>query len=288
MIGIFDSGVGGLTVVKEVKKKLPGYDLIYFGDTARVPYGNKSAELIKQYALEDAQFLLSRGAKLIIVACNTASAVALDYLRANISVPVFGVIQPALQAALEMTQNNRVGVIGTRATVNSGAFQKCLLALQGPDNSIDNRDVQKPAFMRKRSVKNHSLIKKTKLFFQAAPLLVPLIEENYLDRPETARILKHYLQPLKAEQIDTLILGCTHYPIIQSLIEKKLKQVKVINSAERVSQELKDFLGHNQSIDRSLAKRREARFFVSDLTPHLTDIAKQFLGQRINLEVVEL
>lgn len=288
MIGIFDSGVGGLTVVKEVKKKLSGYDLLYFGDTARVPYGNKSDLLIKQYALEDARFLIEHGAKLIIVACNTASAVALDYLRSHISMPIFGVIEPAMRAALENTKNGRVGVIGTRATVNSGAFQKCLLTLQGPDTRLELQDVQKPAFMRKHVKQNHSTIKKTKLFFEPAPLLVPLIEENYLARPETARILKHYLQPLKASQIDTLILGCTHYPIIQSLIETKLKQVKVINSAERVVQELKDFLTQNQSVDRSLSKRRQDRFFVSDLTPHLADIAKQFLGQRINLQPVEL
>lgn len=288
MIGIFDSGVGGLTVVKEVKKKLSGYDLLYFGDTARVPYGNKSDLLIKQYALEDARFLIEHGAKLIIVACNTASAVALDYLRSHISMPIFGVIEPAMRAALENTKNGRVGVIGTRATVNSGAFQKCLLTLQGLEVSHELQDVQKPAFMRKHVKQNHSTIKKTKLFFEPAPLLVPLIEENYLARPETARILKHYLQPLKASQIDTLILGCTHYPIIQSLIETKLKQVKVINSAERVVQELKDFLTQNQSVDRSLSKRRQDRFFVSDLTPHLADIAKQFLGQRINLQPVEL
>lgn len=289
MIGIFDSGIGGLTVLKEIKKILPQYDLVYFGDTARVPYGNKSTNLIKQYAQADADFLWKMGAKIIIVACNTASAVALDDLRKNFTVPIFGVIQPALQSALQVTKSGRIGVIGTRATVNSGAFTKELKVL-----NIDNEEdksvaaINVPAYVRKQQKVKKSAIKKIKIFYQAAPLLVPLIEENYIYKSETIKIVKQYLHPLKKEQIDTLILGCTHYPIIYDLISAKLKNVKIVNPATQVAQELKDFLLNNPEIDRSLAKRKQARYFVSDLTPNLNDVAKNFMGKNINLELAEI
>jgi len=289
MIGIFDSGIGGLTVLKEIKKLLPLYDLVYFGDTARVPYGNKSANLIKQYAKTDADFLLKMGAKIIIVACNTVSAVALDDLRKNFTIPIFGVIQPALQAALQATKSGKIGVIGTRATVNSGAFTKELKVLNlntEEDKSIATINV--PAFVRRQQKIKKTTNKKIKIFYQSAPLLVPLIEENYIYKSEAIKIVKQYLQPLKKEQIDTLILGCTHYPIIYDLIATKLKNVKIINPAVRVAHELQDFLLNNPEIDRSMAKRKQVRYFVSDLTTNLSEVAQNFMGKNINLEPAEI
>ncbi len=287
MIGIFDSGIGGLTVVKEIKKILPQYDLVYFGDTARVPYGNKSTDLIRHYAEKDADFLLQQGAKIIVVACNTVSAVALDYLRSKISVPIFGVIKPALQAALQVTKSGRIGIIGTRATINSGAFTKELKVLS-VNQSEDQTSINIPAFVRRRQKIKQSVNKKIKIFFQAAPLLVPLIEENYVHKPEAVRILRQYLQPLKQAQIDTLVLGCTHYPIIYDLIHSKMKNVAIINSATYLAQELKEFLTTNPEVDRNLFKRQQVRYFVSDLTPHTNDVAKNFMGKNINLELADV
>lgn len=289
MIGIFDSGIGGLTVLKEIKRLLPFYDLVYFGDTARVPYGNRSSALINQYAQEDANFLIKMGAKIIVVACNTVSAVALENLRNNFPVPIFGVIQPALRAALQVTKSGRIGVIATRATISSNAFTKELkvLNLHGKENITDS-NINVPAFVRRQQQIKKTADQKIKIFYQIAPLLVPLIEENYIYKSEAVKIIKQYLQPLKKEQIDTLILGCTHYPIIYDLISTKMKNAKIINPALQVAKELKDFLLSNPDIDRSLSKRKQIRYFVSDLTPHLNDIAKNFMGQNINLEKVEI
>lgn len=291
MIGIFDSGIGGLTVVKEIKKTLSAYDLVYFGDTARVPYGNKSTKLIQKYALQDAEFLLSKGAKVIVVACNTASAVALDFLQDKLDIPVFGVIEPAVRAALAATKNGNIGVIGTRATVNSGVFDRAIRVIRTASNEKDKvKDVNVPAFMRKggRRIKEKYLKTKIRVFSQAAPLLVPLAEEGYIDRPETVRIIKRYLMPLKLKSIDTLILGCTHYPILKSAIQAKVKDVIVIDSASYVAKDLKQYLSVNTDLDRQLSKRKEERYFISDLTPNSQEVAQRFLGKKINLEQVLL
>lgn len=287
MIGVFDSGIGGLTVVKQIKRILPQYDLIYFGDTARVPYGNKSEALIKQYALQDAKFLIKHGAKVIVVACNTVSAVALEKLRSDLAVPFFGVIEPAWQAAVAATVSGRIGVIGTRATINSNVFLKQLKAMKNDSPIEVNSALNEPAFLRKNRALPKKLKFKLKLFSQTAPLLVPLIEENYFNKPETVKILKQYLYPLKQAQIDTLILGCTHYPIIYDLIAKKMKQVRIIDSAASVARQLSDYLDTNQDLARSLSRRGQTRFFVSDLTPHLNIVARNFMGKSINLESTE-
>jgi len=289
MIGIFDSGIGGLTVVKAIKKALPSYDLVYFGDTARVPYGNKSEDLIKQYAQEDTEFLIGKGAKIIIVACNTASAVALDYLRSNFDIPIFGVIEPAIAGALAATVNGNIGVIGTRATINSGIFEKLLknFNLSEQNKKID-KDVNIPAFMRKQGVKRVKDKIKINIFSQPAPLLVPLAEEGYLHRPETIKIIKYYLIPLKVKQIDTLILGCTHYPLLKNLIQTKMKHATLIDSAVYTAEDLKKYLSANTDIDRSLSKRKYESYYVSDLTIHTQNIAQKFLGKKINLEYIKL
>jgi glutamate racemase len=262
MIGVFDSGVGGLTVVREIFQKMPEYQIVYFGDTARTPYGTKSKETIIKYAQEDAKFLLEKGAKIIVIACNTASAFASEVLRNELGVPVFEVITPTVKKALRVTKNKKIGVIGTRATIESGIYEKLLKEWS---NEIEIQVIS-----------------------QACPLLVPLVEECWLDKPETKRIVKKYLQPLKNKQVDTLILGCTHYPVLKDIIQRYIgRRVKLVNSAEEVVNELKNFLDNHHSLAQSLIKGSEHKFYVSDLTPQLSRIAEKLLGRAVKLEKVE-
>ncbi|MBI5072112.1 glutamate racemase [Candidatus Falkowbacteria bacterium] len=261
MIGVFDSGVGGLTVVREIFKKLPDYKIIYFGDTARTPYGTKSKETIIKYAREDAKFLLDHGAKIIVIACNTASAVAADILRKESGVPVFEVIMPAVRAALSATKKGKIGVIGTRATVSSGVYETMI--------KKDNQGIQ--------------------VISQPCPLLVPLVEEAWLNQPETKKIVRKYLQPLKNQQIDTLILGCTHYPVLKNIIKSRIgKKVVLVDSAEEVVRELKEFLAKNSGVEKSLGKDGSHKFYVSDLTPQVPKIAEKLLGRVVKMEKVEV
>jgi glutamate racemase len=261
MIGIFDSGIGGLTVVREVLDKLPQYRIVYFGDTARTPYGTKSQKTIIEYAIEDTEFLLSQGAKIIIMACNSASSVAFETLRERFSVPIFEVIRPAVEKTLRLTQKQRVGVIGTRATIGSGIYER-LLKEARPEVQV---------------------------FSQACPLLVPLVEEGWLKRPETKRIVRKYLFSLKIKQIDTLVLGCTHYPLLKPIIQAKMgRRVAVIDSSQEVALWVKGYLEKNPEIGDSLTPMGDQdghRFFVSDLTPTFEHIASQFLGRPIRLEL---
>src|SRR5712671_6211236 len=204
-IGVFDSGIGGLTVVRALRELLPNENIFYLGDTARVPYGNKSAETVERYALELAKMLIAENAKLIVVACNTVSSVAIPKLRANVSVPVIGVIEPGAQAAIAITRNRHVGVIGTRATIRSGAYENALRALN--------------VHVRVTS--------------QACPLLVPLIEEGMLDDKLTDQTIARYLDPMIAAGIDTLVLGCTHYPLLAPLIEEVAGPgIRLVDSAK--------------------------------------------------------
>ena len=189
-IGIFDSGVGGLTVMHRVMEALPAENLIYLGDTGRYPYGNKSAETVTRYAIENAEFLLARKVKMLVVACNTMSAVALDALRKRVDVPVIGVIEPGARAAVDRTRNRRVGVIGTETTIASGLYTRALRAL-APELEI---------------------------FTRACPLFVPLAEEGWTDNEIARATVAAYLESIKASGIDTLILGCTHYPLLKKAI----------------------------------------------------------------------
>jgi glutamate racemase len=261
MIGIFDSGIGGLTVVREILDKLPQYRIVYFGDTARSPYGTKSQKTIIEYSIEDTTFLLSQGAKVIVVACNSASSLAFEALRQRFSVPLFEVIQPAVQKALGLTRKQRVGIIGTRATIGSNIYERLLKEVR-PEMEV---------------------------FSQACPLLVPLVEEGWLNRPETKRIVRKYLFSLKMKQIDTLVLGCTHYPLLKPVIEPKMgKKVRVIDSSQEVALWVKDYLEKHPDIAGSLTPQdgpEGHRFFVSDLTPNFEQIARQFLGRPIKLEL---
>lgn len=250
MIGVFDSGIGGLTLVAELIRVLPNYPIIYFGDTARAPYGNKSPETIIRYAKEDAAFLLSKGATVIVIGCNTASAEATDALRAaHPNVPIFDVITPAVAA----TTGEKVGVIGTRATIASGVYQRLLR---------DRVVVTAPC-----------------------PLFVPLVEEGYVNRPETKMIARRYLAPLKERDIDSLILGCTHYPLLKGIISAKMgKRVKLIDPAFETAR-------HIAATVTSLPVKPDGglrHVYVSDLTPHVATAARHLLGHDITLERVAI
>ena len=214
MIGIFDSGLGGLTVARAIMEQLPGYDIIYLGDTARTPYGPKSPETVIRYAIQNTDFLLGRGAKIIVVACNTASSVATDPLGQQFDVPIFEVVTPAVELSINVSKKSSIGVIGTRATINSGVYE--------------------------RRIKER--LSDAKVYSAACPLLVPLVEEGWMKKPETRMIVKKYLHPLKVRQIDTLILGCTHYPLLKKTIQHKIgKRVNIIDSSDAIAEKIKKF-----------------------------------------------
>ena len=261
MIGIFDSGIGGLTVVKSMMEQLPGYNIVYFGDTARTPYGTKSAETVISYSVENIEFLLKHDAKIIVMACNTASSVASQRAAETFDIPIFEVVSPATEQAVSCSGNLGVGIIGTRATIRSGIYEKKIKAM-------------KPA---------------ARVYSVACPLLVPLVEEGWLKRPETMMILKKYLHPLRVRQIDTLILGCTHYPLLKDKIQRKIgKKVTIIDSSVAVAQKVKSYLETHPEVDRLLEKKNEFRLFVSDITDQFEKTARFTLKRNVILEHIKL
>ena len=249
-IGIFDSGIGGLTVVRQIHKLMPNEELVYLGDTARVPYGTKSPSTVVRFACEDTQFLLQQNVKAVVVACNTCSAWALPMLERKFKVPIFGVIVPGVMAALEKTRSGRIGVIGTSATIRSKAYSNGLMA-RG---------------------------QKTVVFTRACPLLVPLVEEGWLNHPVTNAILREYLEPMLRQGIDTLILGCTHYPLLKGAIRKVAgAKVALVDSAEACAQYVRDQL---QKKGLLCGNKRTGTIqpFVTDETDQFEGLAKRFLG----------
>jgi glutamate racemase len=215
-IGVFDSGIGGLTVAAALKKHLPSETIFYIGDTARVPYGGKSRKTVERYSIEIGGLLLAEQAKMIVVACNTASALAVPRMKELFKVPVQGVVTPGAEAALRATRNGRIGVVGTRATIASGAYEHAI----------------------------HALDPRAKVFSDPCPLLVPLIEEGMFDDPITDQIINRYLAPLLAEEIDTLVLGCTHYPLAQEAIARVAGDaINLVDSAENCALAVKVLLG---------------------------------------------
>jgi len=214
-IGIFDSGIGGLTVLKEIVSVLPDENIIYLGDTARVPYGIRSPETVTRYSFENTQFLLSQEIKMLVVACNTASAISLDAVKKEFPLPVIGVLEPGARAAVASTKKRKVGVIGTEATIGSGAYEKAIKRL-APDVDVCSR---------------------------ACPLFVPLVEEGWTDNDVAALVAEKYLAPLRGEGIDTLVLGCTHYPLLKSVIRKVIgDDIVLIDSATETAKEVSDVL----------------------------------------------
>lgn len=261
MLGLFDSGVGGLTVVRELHKRAPNASYLYLGDTARTPYGNKSQEVLQAFACEDAQFLIDRGATDIIVACNTVSSVAMETLRATFqSVRFFDVITPAVRVA-SSSGYGRVGVIGTRATIGSGIYADLLQAAAQASGSH------------------------MEVVSAACPLFVPLVEEGWINRPETKRIIRTCLQQIRQKQVDALILGCTHYPMLQSVIKATLQnRVRIIDSPSCVLDEVQQVapeLLHETS-------QPTQKLFFTDLAPQTRTIVQRWLGASVTPEKVSL
>jgi glutamate racemase len=260
-IGVFDSGIGGLTVVKRFLSTLPNEDIIYFGDTARVPYGSKSNSTVIEYSLQDARFLINKNVKAIVVACNTASSIAIEEIRKNFDVPVIGMIGAGSKAAVESTRNKKIGVIGTRATISNKAYSKRILEL--------NPDVE--------------------VFEKACPLFVPLAEEGWIEHEATYKIAEEYLGELREKEIDTLVLGCTHYPILSGVIQKVMgNRVTLIDSgvasAEVVKKELE-----KKGLLSFIKQTGHSQFYVSDIPVKFKEIAELFLGKPINeVQKVEL
>lgn len=251
-IGVFDSGIGGLTVAAALHKTLPAEELIYLGDTARVPYGTKSAAAVNRYALESALFLLSRNVKLIVVACNTVSAVALPRLREVLKVPLIGVVEPGVEAALEASQSGRIGVIGTPSTIASKSYQNRLVALRG--------DV--------------------KAWGAACPLLVPMAEEGRLSGPLVEMAVGEYLKPLLKHRIDTLILGCTHYPLFKPAIQEAVgPSIRLVDSAETTARQV-----HRILIREGWLKTHGPggiKAAVTDLPRQFDTISRRFFGESV-------
>ena len=254
-VGIFDSGLGGLTVVREVQRILPQESVIYYGDTARVPYGNKSPETVTRYSRQIVDFLLERNVKAIVVACNTATAYALEELEKQYAerVEIIGVVKPGVKAALDSTRSGRIGVIGTRGTIASGVYERELRAARA--------DVEVTAL--------------------ATPLLVPLVEEDWLDHDAARLIVREYLEPLKAAEVDTVVLGCTHYPLLKGVLAEELgSEVKLVDSAENAARALGEAL-QSGGLQSSAMGIGELKLFVSDVPEIFGPLAERFLGTSV-------
>jgi glutamate racemase len=252
-IGVFDSGIGGLTVANEIIRQLPSESVVYFGDTARVPYGPKSPDTVRRYSQEIADYLQSQGVKAIVIACNTATAHALTMLREKLSIPVIGVVEPGARAAVKATKTNRIGVIGTVGTIKSGAYERAIRALN-PDAIITARP---------------------------APLLVPLIEEGWNDHPASRLVVEEYLEPFRAADIDTLVLGCTHYPLLKPLIAEVMGPgVELIDSAEETAAETGRTLA-DKGLATTDGHQASHRFIASDDPLMFLQLGQRFLGGTI-------
>ncbi|MDR3092328.1 MAG: glutamate racemase [Endomicrobium sp.] len=252
-IGIFDSGFGGLTVMSAINKALPLESLIYFGDTAHVPYGTKSKNAVIKFSKEIVAFLIEHKVKLIVIACNTASAFALPILQKTLKVPVIGVIEPGSKAAVRVSKNKKIGVIGTEGTVQSGAYLK---------------EINK--------------IKKTNVYQQACPLFVPLVEEGWTNSEITNSIVQKYIKPLLNKNIDTLVLGCTHYPLLRKVLEKNInKNIVLIDSAKATTHEVKNVL-NQKSLLADGKQKNFLKFYVSDNPKKFKTIGRRFFSKKIS------
>ncbi|MDR0965429.1 MAG: glutamate racemase [Myxococcales bacterium] len=251
-IGVFDSGVGGLTVLKAIHARLPHERTAYLGDTARVPYGSRSPEVVIRYCIDNARFLLRQDLKLLVVACNTASAVALGVLRKMLDIPVLGVIEPGARAAIAATKNGRVGIIGTHGTVKSGAYQSALRRRRG---NIELRAMP-------------------------CPLLVPLAEEGWIDGDIARLIAARYLANFDGFDMDTLVLGCTHYPLLREAIRGVLGEgVTLIDSAEVMAEEVEELLTHRGWRAPVLDPPPHHHYFVTDRPELFAEVGARFLGK---------
>ncbi|MDB6154914.1 MAG: murI [Chthoniobacteraceae bacterium] len=257
-IGVFDSGIGGLTVAAALRQLLPGEDIFYIGDTARVPYGGKSATTIQRYSREISDLLLAESAKIIVVACNTASALGVPRLKETLHVPVIGVIQPGAEAAVKATQNGRIGVIGTRGTIASEAYQRAIYALD----------------------------EKVTVSSQSCPILVPLIEEGWIDDPISDAVIERYLEKFVDDGIDTLVLGCTHYPLMREAIQRFVGPgITLVDSAANCALAVRDLL-QEKGLFAPVNHRGNLRVAATDATDGFLRVAEKALG--IDVGEVEL
>jgi glutamate racemase len=260
-LGVFDSGIGGLTVARALFERLPHESVIYFGDTARVPYGPKSPDTVRRYAGEIQAYLLQRAVKALVVACNTISAQALDYLKERSPVPLVGVIEPGARAAVHSTRTGKIGVIGTAGTIASGAYERAINRLR-PDATV---------------------------CVQACPLFVPLVEEGWFDHPATELIAREYLAPLQRAGVDVLVLGCTHYPLLKPLLARVLgPTLTLVDSAEETAKVVAEEIARG-GLAAAAGNHPTHRFVVSDDEPHFRKVGARFLGEKLrHVEVVPL
>jgi glutamate racemase len=264
-LGVFDSGLGGLTVVRALREALPGERIVYLGDTARVPYGTKGAATVVRYALSCARHLVSRGVKTVVIACNTVSAVAPERLRVELDVPVLGVVEPGARAAVAATRTGRIGVLATAGTIESGAYPRAVSQLST----------------------------RAEVVGQPAPLLVPLAEEGWTEGEVPALAVRRYVAPLAAAGVDVVLLGCTHYPLLRPVIEREVAErmggAIVVDSARATAQEVHDFL-HARGLARpSSSAPGDVRLLVTDVPRAFRDVAARFLGEPIDdVELVDL
>jgi glutamate racemase len=255
-IGVFDSGIGGLTVLHRIIEALPKENTVYLGDTARAPYGTKSVETVLRYSFENSEFLLEKGVKLLVVACNTSTAIALGPVRERLAIPVIGVIEPGVRRAIKTSRSKKVGVIGTDATIQSGAYTR---ALKTADATVE-------------------------VYSRACPLFVPLVEEGWTDNTVVDLTVKNYLGSFKQSGIDTLILGCTHYPLLKRAIRKFMgKGVRLVDSAEEVALEVTALL-RRHSLARKTGKGAHG-FFVTDAPERFIKVGQRFLGEKVESAV---
>ena len=254
-VGVFDSGIGGLTVVREIQRQLPHERIIYFGDTARVPYGPKSPETVQRYSREIADWLVGEGVKAIVVACNTATAHALPMLRDYVEVPVIGVVEPGARAAMRATRSRVVGVIGTAGTIASGAYERAI----------------------------HAIEPSARVVARACPLFVPLVEEGWTNREATRLIAREYLEPLAEAQVDTIVLGCTHYPLLAPMLAEVARPgVQLIDSAAETAAEARRTLIDRDLVASNTTTAPAHRFVASDDPDHFLRVGQRFLGSAID------
>lgn len=259
-IGIFDSGLGGLTVAKSIHNLMPSENIIYFGDTARVPYGSKSPETVIKFSVEIVNFLMSHQVKMIVVACNTSSAYAIETIKKISDVPVTGVIEPGVLNAVTITKNNKIGIIGTTATINSNIYS----------NKIRQKNP------------------KLKVYSIACPLFVPVVEEGWIKKNLTSEIIKEYLKTLKTAKIDTLILGCTHYPLLKNKIMKFFDDdISIIDSGKVTAEYINKMLSEKNLLNDN-EERGELSFFVSDMPHKFSELGSNFFGNEISAVRVDL
>lgn len=252
-IGVFDSGIGGLTVLRSLLTAMPSESFVYFGDTARVPYGNKSAETVLRFSRENVRFLIDEGVKFIVVACNTASAEAVPALQQEFPIPIVGVIEPGVRAALKASKLGQIGVIGTAATIRSGAYQKAIQKLNP----------------------------KAKVSARACPLFVPLVEEGWIDTPITDKIAETYLQDYHDKRIDALVLGCTHYPLLHDVIGRVMgPKVVLVDSAVETAREVREQLADDGLLRES--GNNHLSVFLSDIAPGFREVGERILGRSIS------